>query len=157
MQKISCKRDCVSGRILQENKKEIWLSPMTKAPTPTEMSKGQSDNTNNARQKFDYTVVADRLRTVIWCNYGHPTGVVNLVYGPNLPILRNTCNQKDTHLEIKSSSVISSQIGVMSDQLKVSLYMVMSQNLVVLLEPQCAMQGIFCRIKYPKCMSWAYA
>ena len=31
-----------------EKKEEIWLSPMTKAPTPTKMSKGQSDNTNNA-------------------------------------------------------------------------------------------------------------
>ena len=31
---------------------------------------------------------------------------------------------------IKSSSVISSQIGVMSDQLSVSLYMVMSQNVM---------------------------
>ena len=34
-------------------KEEIWPSPMTKAPTPTEMSKGQSDNTNNATKKFD--------------------------------------------------------------------------------------------------------
>ena len=33
---------------------------MTKAHTPTEMSKGQSDNTNNATKKFDYTAVADR-------------------------------------------------------------------------------------------------
>ena len=39
---------------------------MTKAPTPTEMWKGQSDNTNNATKKFDYTAVADRLRTVSW-------------------------------------------------------------------------------------------
>ena len=31
---------------------------------------------------------------------------------------------------IKSSSVISSQIDVMSDQLRVSLYMVMSQNVM---------------------------
>ena len=31
---------------------------------------------------------------------------------------------------IKSSSVIRSQIGVMSDQLRVSLYMVMSQNVM---------------------------
>ena len=31
---------------------------------------------------------------------------------------------------IKSISVISSQIGVMSDQLSVSLYMVMSQNVM---------------------------
>ena len=72
---------------------------MTKAPTPTEMSKGQSDNINNATKKFDYTAVADRLRTVSWSNYGHPTGVVNLVYGPNIPTLpQRPCNQKDTHL-----------------------------------------------------------
>ena len=32
---------------------------------------------------------------------------------------------------IKSSSVISSQIGVMSDQLRVSMYMVMSQNVML--------------------------
>ena len=31
---------------------------------------------------------------------------------------------------IKSCSVISSQIGVMSDQLRVSLYIVMSQNVM---------------------------
>ena len=37
----------------QDKKEEIWPSPMTKAPTPTEMSKGQSDNTNNATKKFD--------------------------------------------------------------------------------------------------------
>ena len=29
----------------QEKKEEIWLSPMTKAPTPTEKSKKQRDNT----------------------------------------------------------------------------------------------------------------
>ena len=63
---------------------------MTKAPTPTEMSNGQSDNTNNATKKFDYTAVADRLKTVSCSNYGHPTGVVNLVYGPNLPTPRNS-------------------------------------------------------------------
>ena len=59
---------------------------MTKAPTPTEMSKGQSEITNNATKKFDYTTVADRLRTVSWSNYGQPTGVVNLVYGPTFPL-----------------------------------------------------------------------
>ena len=48
----------------QEKKEEIWLSPMTKAPTPIEMSKGQSDNTNNVTKKFDYTAVADRLKNV---------------------------------------------------------------------------------------------
>ena len=43
---------------------------MTKAPTPAEMSKRESDNTNNATRKFDYTAIADRLRTVSWSNYG---------------------------------------------------------------------------------------
>ena len=41
---------------------------MTKAPAPAQMSKGQSDNTNNTKKKFDYTAVADRLRTVSWSN-----------------------------------------------------------------------------------------
>ena len=37
----------------KDKKEEIWLSPMTKAPTSTEMSKGQSEYTNNATKKFD--------------------------------------------------------------------------------------------------------
>ena len=62
------------------------------------MSKGQSDNTNNATKKFDYTAVADRLRTVSWSKYGHPLGVVNLVYGPNLSTPRNSRVIKGTHV-----------------------------------------------------------
>ena len=56
--------------IEREKKEEIWLSPMTEAPTPTEMPKGQNDivNTNNATKKFDYRAVADCLRTVSWRN-----------------------------------------------------------------------------------------
>ena len=49
-----------------EKKEEILPSPMTKAITPAEMSKGQSDSTNNVTKKFDYTAVADRPRTVTW-------------------------------------------------------------------------------------------
>ena len=49
-------------------------------------------------KKFDYIAVADRLRTVSWSNYGHPTGVVNLVYGPNLPTPRNSRVIKRTHV-----------------------------------------------------------
>ena len=48
---------------------------MTKHPTPTEMSKGQTDNTKKRHKKFDYTAIADRLRTVSWSNYSQPTGV----------------------------------------------------------------------------------
>ena len=32
---------------------------MLKAPALTEMSKGQSDNTNNATKKFVYTAIVD--------------------------------------------------------------------------------------------------
>ena len=57
-------------------KEEIWLSPMTEALTPTEKSKKQRDNTKNATKNFDYTTIADRLRTVSWGNDSHPAGVL---------------------------------------------------------------------------------
>ena len=63
---------------------------MTKAPTPAEMSKGQSDKTNNATKKFDYTAIADLLRTVCLSNYSHPTGVVNRFTGPTFPLPTTT-------------------------------------------------------------------
>ena len=53
---------------------------MTKAPTPTEKSKKHRDNIKNATKNFDYTAVADRLRTVSWSNSSHPTGVVKPIY-----------------------------------------------------------------------------
>ena len=34
----------------------------------------------NATKNFDYTTIADRLRTVSWSNNSHPTGVVRPVY-----------------------------------------------------------------------------
>ena len=34
----------------------------------------------NAIKNFDYTTIADRLRTVSWSNSSHPTGVVKPVY-----------------------------------------------------------------------------
>ena len=81
---------CYSGSYVRfryiDKKEEIWPSPMTKVPTPTEMSKRQNDNTNNATKKFDSTAIADRLRTVSWSNYSHPTGVVNLGYGQTFPL-----------------------------------------------------------------------
>ena len=59
---------------------------MTKAPTPAEMSKGHTDNTNNAIKMLDYTAVADRLSTVSWSNYGHPNGVVNRFTDTTFPL-----------------------------------------------------------------------
>ena len=34
----------------------------------------------NDTKNFDYTTIADRLRTVSWSNSSHPTGVVKSVY-----------------------------------------------------------------------------
>ena len=60
---------------------------MTKAPTPTEKSEKQRDNNKKCHQNFDYTMIADRLRTVSWGNDSHPIGVVKLVYGiPTFPL-----------------------------------------------------------------------
>ena len=45
--------------LIKEKREKILLSPMTKAHTPTEMSKGQNNNTNNATKSF----ITQRLRT----------------------------------------------------------------------------------------------
>ena len=50
----------------KRKKEEIWLSFITKAATPTEKSKTQRDNIKHATKNFDYTTIADRLRTVSW-------------------------------------------------------------------------------------------
>ena len=71
---------------LQEKKEKIWLSPMTKAPTPTEKSKKQRNN-KKRHQNFDYTTSANLLRTVNWSNDSHQTDVVKPVYGiPTFPL-----------------------------------------------------------------------
>ena len=57
----------------QEKKKDIWLSPMTKAPTPKEKPK---EHNTNATKNSDYTTMAIRLRMVSWGNDSHPIGVV---------------------------------------------------------------------------------
>ena len=58
---------------------EIWLSPKTKAPTPTE-NPNSNLTTQKRHQNVDYKTIADRLRTVSWGNDTHPPGVVKLVY-----------------------------------------------------------------------------
>ena len=56
----------------------------THIPTENSKTKGQH---KNATKTFDYTTVADRLRTVSWSNNSHPTGVVKPVYGyPTFPL-----------------------------------------------------------------------
>ena len=69
---VYCHLEClvIFGRglhyIWSEKKEEIWLSPMTKAPTPTEMSKGQNNNTNNATKSS----ITERLRTDLGWSVG---------------------------------------------------------------------------------------
>ena len=71
---------------LKEKKKEIWLSLTTKAPIPTDNSATNWAH-KKATKNFDYTTIANRLRTVSWSNDNYPTGVVKPVYRiPSFPI-----------------------------------------------------------------------
>ena len=54
-----------------EKEGEIWLSPMTKAPTQQKNPKSNVTTTN-----FDYTMIVDWLRTVSLNNNSYRTGVV---------------------------------------------------------------------------------
>ena len=76
---VICKGNFHILYLILRKKEEIWLSPMTEALTPTEKSKKQRVNTKNATKNFDYTTIADRLRTVSWGNDSHPAGVVKPV------------------------------------------------------------------------------
>ena len=51
----------------KKKKDEITLSPMTKAPIPSENKKVKRQH-KDANKNFDYTTIADRLRTVSWSN-----------------------------------------------------------------------------------------
>ena len=78
--------------LIKEKKEEIWRSPVTKTPTPTEQSKKATWQHKNATKNFDYTTIADRLRTVSWNNSSHPTGVVKPgLRALNLPTHRKSC------------------------------------------------------------------
>ena len=68
----------------KEKKEEIWLSPITKAPTPTEKSKKKRDNTKTPPK----TSITQRLRTDFsWGNDSHPTSVDKpILRDPNLPV-----------------------------------------------------------------------
>ena len=60
---------------MQREKGDLTQS-YEKTPIPTENSKTKGQHTN-AIKNFDYTTIADRLRTVSWSNNSHPIGVVN--------------------------------------------------------------------------------
>ena len=64
---------------------------------PTENSTKQSDNIKRPTE-FNYTTIADQLRMVSYRAHSHQTDVINLVYRPNHPTLRNSCVMKGTHI-----------------------------------------------------------
>ena len=63
----------------RKKKEEIWLSHMTKAHTPTEKIQKATWQHKNPTKNFDYTTIADRLRTVCWSSNSHTTAVVKPV------------------------------------------------------------------------------
>ena len=84
----------------REKKEEIWLGPMTKAPTPAEKSKGQSDNTNNATKSS----ITQRLRTDLGRSVGVNTATKLMLFtglrAQPYHFPQQKCNQKDSHLKI---------------------------------------------------------
>ena len=50
----------------------------------------------NDTKKFDYTIVADRPRTVSWSDYmySHSTGVTYRFTGQTFPLFITVCNQQ---------------------------------------------------------------
>ena len=60
---------------------------MTKTLIPAENKKKNKWEYKNATQNFDYSTIANRLKTVSWSNYSHPTDVVEPVNGlPTFPL-----------------------------------------------------------------------
>ena len=91
-------RDTLFCALILRKKEDICLIPVTKAPTPTEKSKKQRDDIKNATKNFDYTTIADRLRTV-----SRVTAVTQLVWftglrAHNLPTNRNRRVIKRKHI-----------------------------------------------------------
>ena len=81
-----------------EKKEEIWLSPVTKTPTPTEQSKKQRDNIKTPPK----TLITQLLRTDLGRSIG-VTAVTQLVWltglwALNLPTNRNSRVIKRTHI-----------------------------------------------------------
>ena len=66
--------------VTREERRDLTQSYEKKTPTFTDKSKQHHDNMKNATKNFDYTTIADRLRTVSWSNSNvNPTGVVKPV------------------------------------------------------------------------------
>ena len=78
-------RDTFNAIWYKEKKGEICLRRMKKDSTQNKSKRNMT--TQKRHQNFDYTTIADRLRTVSWSNDSHQTCVVKPVYGiPTFPL-----------------------------------------------------------------------
>ena len=57
--------------VLERKKEDIWLSPTTKPPTPTENSIAKRQQ-KDATKIFDHIMIADRIKTASLSNHSHP-------------------------------------------------------------------------------------
>ena len=64
----------------------LWQKPLRQQ----NCQKGKVTTQTKPQKRFDYTAVADRLRTVSWSSYGHQTGVVYRFYRAHLRTHRNS-------------------------------------------------------------------
>ena len=74
---------------MKKKKKEIWLSPMTDAPIPTEHSTTNWQH-KNATKIFDYTMIAERLRTVNFSNNSFQLVWLNRFTNQNSRVIKST-------------------------------------------------------------------
>ena len=65
--------------ILKEKRRDLTLSYDKRPYTHRKIQKATWQH-KNATKNFDYTMIADRLRTVSWSNNSYPTSVVKPVY-----------------------------------------------------------------------------
>ena len=86
---ISCFFSCNINEITLKRRKTTQLTSIfaahrrkryDKSPYTHRKIKKATWQHKNTTNKFDYTTIADRLRTVSWSNSSHPTGVVKVVY-----------------------------------------------------------------------------
>ena len=77
-------RPLQAPRLISKEKEKIrdLTQSYDKSPhTDRKIQKASERDHKNATKNFDYTTIADRLRTVSWGNDSHSTGVIKPVYG----------------------------------------------------------------------------
>ena len=86
-----CYRIYIIG-ITRRTQKNLTQSDDKSPQTNTNVKKAKWQH-KRATKKFDYTAIANRLKTVTWNNYSNPTRMVNRLSGPlgNLLTPRNNC------------------------------------------------------------------